>query len=86
MKMDENRESRSASVANPKDTQAQMRHERLSTTMDIYARHVPSSQRHAVTKTMEMVRSRQVQKDVPLTFQKNTVFEDTVIKTTALSN
>src|SRR5438309_476240 len=45
--------------ANPKDTQAQMRHERLSTTMDIYAQHVPTSQRRAVTKTMEMVRSRQ---------------------------
>jgi integrase len=36
--------------ANPKDTQAQMRHERLSTTMDIYAQHVPASQRRAVTK------------------------------------
>jgi integrase len=72
--------------ANPKDTQAQMRHERLSTTMDIYAQHVPTSQRRAVTKTMEMVRSRQVQKDVPLTFQKTTVFDDVVIKTTELSN
>jgi integrase len=60
--------------ANRKDTQAQMRHERLSTTMDIYAQHVPTSQRRAVTKTMEMVRSRQVQKDVPITFQKNTRF------------
>jgi hypothetical protein len=52
-----------------------MRHERLSTTMDIYARHVPTSQRRAVSKTMEMVRSRQVQKDVPITFQNPTVFE-----------
>ncbi|MGA8622181.1 MAG: site-specific integrase [Candidatus Sulfotelmatobacter sp.] len=72
--------------ANPKDTQAQMRHERLSTTMDIYAQHVPTSHRRAVTKTMEMVRSRQVQKDVPLTFQETTVFDDVVIKTTELSN
>jgi len=62
--------------ANPKDTQAQMRHEPLSTTMDIYAQHVPTSQRRAVTKTMEMVRSRQVQKDVPITFQNPTVFAD----------
>jgi integrase len=64
--------------ANPKDTQAQMRHERLSTTMDIYAQHVPTSQRRAVTKTMEMVRSRQTQKDVPITFQNSTVFETVV--------
>jgi integrase len=61
--------------ANPKDTQAQMRHERLSTTMDIYAQHVPTSQRRAVAATMEMVRSRQAQKDVPITFQNPTVFE-----------
>jgi integrase len=72
--------------ANPKDTQAQMRHERLSTTMDIYAQHVPTSQRRAVTKTMEMVRSRQIQKHVPLTFQNSAVFDDVVIKTTELSN
>lgn len=72
--------------ANPKDTQAQMRHERLSTTMDIYAQHVPTSQRRAITKTMEMVRSRQVQKHVPITFQNSTVFDDVVMKTTELSN
>jgi integrase len=72
--------------ANPKDTQAQMRHERLSTTMDIYAQHVPTSQRRAVTKTMEMVRSRQVQKDVPITFQNPTVFADVKNKSTELSN
>jgi hypothetical protein len=72
--------------ANPKDTQAQMRHERLSTTTDIYAQHVPTSQRRAVTKTMVMVRSRQVQKHVPLTFQNSTVFDDVMIKTTELSN
>ena len=61
--------------ANPKDLQGQMRHTRISTTMDIYAQHVPTSQRRAVTKTMEMVRSRQVHKDVPITFQNPTVFE-----------
>lgn len=72
--------------ANPKDTQAQMLHERLSTTMDIYAQHVPTSQRRAVTKTMEMVCSRQIQKHVPLTFQNSTVFDNVVIKTTELSN
>jgi ATP-dependent helicase/nuclease subunit A len=64
--------------ANPKDTQAQMRHERLSTTMDIYAQHVPTSQRRAVTRTMEMVRSRQLQTDtsqnVPIASQTSTVF------------
>jgi hypothetical protein len=72
--------------ANPKDTQAQTRHERLSTTMDIYAQHIPTSQRRAITKIMEMVRSRQVQKHVPITFQNSTVFDDVVIKTTELSN
>ena len=41
--------------ANPKDVQGQMRHSRISTTMDIYAQHVPQSQRRAVDKMMEMV-------------------------------
>lgn len=72
--------------ANPKDTQAQMRHERLSTTMDIYAQHVPTSQRRAVTKTMEMVRSRQLQKDVPITFQNSTVFGGAGNNARGLSN
>jgi integrase len=44
--------------ANPKDVQGQMRHSRISTTMDIYAQHVPSSQRVAVAKMMDMVESR----------------------------
>jgi hypothetical protein len=48
----------------------------VSTTMDIYAQHVPACQRRAVTKTMEMARSRQVQKDVPITFQNPSVFAD----------
>jgi len=72
--------------SNPKDTQAQMRHERLATTMDIYAQHVPTSQRRAVTTMMEMVRSRQAQKDVPITFQNPTVFKDEVNRTEVLSD
>jgi integrase len=44
--------------ANPKDVQGQMRHSRISTTMDIYAQHVPESQRRAVDKTMDMVAER----------------------------
>jgi len=46
--------------ANPKDVQGQMRHSRISTTMDIYAQHVPDSQRRAVAKMMDMVESRRV--------------------------
>ena len=72
--------------ANPKDTQAQMRHERLSTTMDIYAQHVPTSQRRAITKTMEMVRSRHVPNHVPITFQNSTVFEGVANETKELTN
>lgn len=34
--------------ADPKSTQAQMRHSRISTTMDIYAQIVPAAQRRAV--------------------------------------
>jgi len=47
--------------ANPKDVQGQMRHARIATTMDIYAQHVPESQRRAVARTMAMVKSRQSQ-------------------------
>lgn len=47
--------------ANPKDVQGQMRHARIATTMDIYAQHVPDSQRRAVARTMEMVETRQAQ-------------------------
>ena len=47
--------------ANPKDVQGQMRHSRITTTMDIYAQHVPESQRRAVSRTMEMVEERQAQ-------------------------
>jgi integrase len=44
--------------ADPKSVQGQMRHSRISTTMDIYAQHVPESQRRAVDKMMEMVTER----------------------------
>ena len=45
--------------ANPKDVQGQMRHSRISTTMDIYAQFVPESARRAMDKTREMVERRQ---------------------------
>ena len=44
--------------ADPKAVQAQMRHSRSSTTMDIYAQFVPASQRRAVAQMMEMVTAR----------------------------
>lgn len=44
--------------ANPKDVQGQMRHSRISTTMDIYAQFVPESQNRAVGKLMAMVDRR----------------------------
>lgn len=44
--------------ANPKDVQGQMRHSRISTTMDIYAQFVPESQRRAIAKMSAMVESR----------------------------
>jgi len=47
--------------ANPKDVQGQMRHSRITTTMDIYAQHVPESQRRAVRRMMDMVGSRRAQ-------------------------
>src|SRR5437763_6174353 len=47
--------------ANPKDVQGQMRHARISTTMDIYAQYVPESQRRAIERTMTMVETRQAQ-------------------------
>jgi len=36
--------------ADPKSTQAQMRHSRISTTMEIYAQAVPTSQRRALDR------------------------------------
>jgi integrase len=47
--------------ANPKDVQAQMRHSRTSTTMDIYAQFVPASQRRAIEKMAQMVAARQAE-------------------------
>jgi len=47
------------SGANPKDVQAQMRHSRPSTAMDIYAQFVPESQRRAVARMVAMVDARQ---------------------------
>lgn len=47
--------------ANPKDVQGQMRHARISTTMDTYCQYVPDSQRRAVAKMMDMVESRRTQ-------------------------
>ena len=44
--------------AEPKAVQAQMRHSRISMTMDIYAQFVPKSQRRAVAKIMDMVTKR----------------------------
>jgi integrase len=41
--------------ADPKAVQAQMRHSRSSTTMDIYAQFVPAAQRRAVAQMMNMV-------------------------------
>src|SRR5208283_4382707 len=42
----------------PKAIQAQMRHSRISTTMDIYVQAVPAAQRRAVERMMEMVDNR----------------------------
>jgi integrase len=46
------------SGANPKDVQGQMRHSRISTTMDVYAQFVPQSQREAIDKMSVMVAER----------------------------
>lgn len=53
------------SGADPKSVQGQMRHSRVSTTMDIYAQTVPVSQRRAVEKLSEFANV----KSVPLLFQ-----------------
>jgi len=46
------------SGANPKDVQNQMRHERIQTTLDIYAQFVPESQKKAVAQTSAMAFER----------------------------
>jgi len=52
--------------ANPKDVQGQMRHSRISTTMDIYAQFVPESQRRALATMSAMVESRTSKPIVPM--------------------
>jgi len=54
--------------ADPKSVQGQMRHSRISTTMDIYAQIVPAAQRQAITKLSEFV-NESVPKPVPLLVQ-----------------
>jgi hypothetical protein len=44
--------------ADPKAVHAQMRHSRVSSTMDIYAQIVPASQRRAVAQMMDIVTAR----------------------------
>jgi integrase len=51
--------------ADPKSVQGQMRHSRISTTMDIYAQIVPTAQRRAVEKLSQFVRES-VRKAVPM--------------------
>ena len=43
--------------ADPKSVQGQMRHSRISTTMEIYAQIVPEAQRRAITQLSEFARS-----------------------------
>jgi len=47
--------------AEVKDTQAQMRHSRASTTLDVYQQFVPESQRRAVDRLTDLPQSRMVQ-------------------------
>jgi len=54
--------------ADPKSVQGQMRHTRISTTMDIYAQIVPAAQRRALEKLTEFAKSS-VPKSVPLLVQ-----------------
>lgn len=49
------------SGANVKDVQGQMRHSRVSTTLDVYAQFVPESQRRAVQRLTAMVEQRRAQ-------------------------
>jgi integrase len=44
--------------ADPKSVQGQMRHSRISTTMDIYAQTVPEAQRHALRRLSEFAYRR----------------------------
>ena len=53
--------------ADPKSVQGQMRHSRISTTLDIYAQHVPEGQKQAVKKLRTFVEHSVP--NVPLVFQ-----------------
>ena len=44
--------------ADVKDAQAQMRHSRSSTTLDIYQQFIPESQQRAVAKTQQPMKAR----------------------------
>jgi site-specific recombinase XerC len=54
--------------ADPKSVEGQMRHSRISTTMDIYAQIVPAAQRQAIAKLSEFVKDA-VPKSVPTLVQ-----------------
>jgi integrase len=43
--------------ADPKSVQGQMRHSRISTTLEVYAQIIPASQRQAIAKLSEFARS-----------------------------
>lgn len=60
--------------ANPKDVQGQMRHSRISTTMDIYVQHVPESQRRAVGLMAAMV-DRHKAEEKPITVPPGTFLQ-----------
>jgi hypothetical protein len=54
--------------ADPKSVQGQMRHTRISTTMDIYAQIVPEAQRRALKKLSQFAK-KSVPNAVPLLVQ-----------------
>jgi integrase len=54
-----------AAGADPKSVQGQMRHSRISTTLDIYAHIVPDGQKKAAAKLTEYV-AEQVEKSGPI--------------------
>jgi len=54
------------SGADPKSVQGQMRHSRISTTMDIYAQIVPASQRQAVEKLADFACHTRVTQNGPV--------------------
>ena len=56
--------------ADPKSVQGQMRHSRISTTLDIYAQKVAESQRRALSKLSEFAKKAAVPESVPLLFQQ----------------